>query len=232
MDAGRPIRIAPSLAAAPLDSLADLVVTLSHAGADVLHFDLEDGHFVPGIMNLGTRLISELRSLTDLPFDVHLMVEEPYQMLPKVIAAGADMVSVHVEACRYPRRCLRMIKDSRVQAGLAINPKTPLPDIPYLLPLLDFVDILTTEPEEPDWPFLPEILRKVREVAELRGHLDQPVAIEVDGGITEHTAPLAVQAGADILVAGRAVFGEREIEENIQQLRASFAATGSTDEDA
>lgn len=231
MSTGRHIRIAPSLAAAPLGSLADLLVTLSEAGVDALHIDLEDGHFVPGVMNLGTRMISELRALTDLPFDVHLMVEDPYQMLPTVISAGADMVSIHIESCRYPRRCLRMIKNGEVQAGLAINPKTPLPDLSYLLPLLDYVDILTTEPEEPDWPFLPQVLAKVRDLAEIRKNLDHPLAIEVDGGISEHTAPLAAQAGADILVAGRAVFGEEDIKTSIQRLRARLTTASNTSED-
>lgn len=225
----RTIRISPSVAAAPLDSLERLVGELEQAGADSLHIDLEDGTFVPGVMNLGTRIISELASLTRLPLDVHMMVREPERMLPAVVAAGAAQVSFHFEASPYPRRILRMIKDQGLTSGLAFNPKTPVPDLTYLMPLLDFIDILTTEPELPDWPFLPATLEKVRALDGLRTQAGASYLIQVDGGISIENASEAARAGADILVAGRAVFGGGSIIDNLQELRIQTEAEGEVE---
>ncbi|MDH5508432.1 MAG: ribulose-phosphate 3-epimerase, partial [Anaerolineae bacterium] len=146
------IRIAASLASAPMDRLGQVVKDLELSGVDYIHFDVEDGVFVP-VMTLGTRLIQNLRNLTDLPFDVHLMMVDPEWLLPDLVKFGANRISVHYEACRYPRRVLRHIAALGASPGLAINPATPLPDLSYLLPYLSFVVILTTEPEFPDCPF-------------------------------------------------------------------------------
>lgn len=216
--AGR-LQIAPSLAAAPLSNLRELAQGLERAGADYLHIDLEDGVFVPGVMNLGIRLIEQLRPLTTLPFDVHLMVTDPEALLPAVVEAGGTHVSVHFEATDYPRRTLRMIRQHGLKAGVAFNPKTPLPDVSYLLPLVDYFDILTTEPELPDWPFLPEVLQKADTLAKVREQHEATFLIEVDGGISEQNAHQAVLAGADILVAGRAIFQGGGLEENVKGLR-------------
>jgi ribulose-phosphate 3-epimerase len=220
------LEIAPSLAAAPLANLAELVKELERVGADLLHIDLEDGKFVPGVMNLGIRLIEQLRPMTTLPLDVHLMVSEPELLLPALVEAGATHISVHFEATKYPRRTLRMIRDSGSRAGLAFNPKTPLPNVSYLLPLVDYIDVLTTEPELPDWPFLPEMLEKVRALAEVRSEREASFLIEVDGGVSAKNAHLARLAGADILVAGRAVFEGGKLEQNIKAIREA-ASTGS-----
>jgi len=162
------IRISPSLASAPMDRLGQVIFELEEAGADYIHFDIEDGSFVP-VMTLGTKIIPDLRRFTRLPFDVHLMMVNPEWILPDLTASGANRISVHYEACPYPRRVLRRITSLGALAGLAFNPATPLPDLTYLLPYLSFVVILTTEPELPNSPFLPEVLEKVRRGRQAKG---------------------------------------------------------------
>jgi len=202
--------------------LADLLQDLEAAGADIIHFDLEDGTFVP-MMTLGTRIIGDLRAFTHLPFDVHLMIHNPEWIIPQVIALGADRVSVHYEACPYPHRTLRLIRQHGARAGLAFNPKTPLCDLRYLQPYLDFVLILTSEPEYPDADFLPEVLDKVREGRRILANT--AVDWGVDGGITPENVSLAVAAGANIIVSGRGVFHGGTISENIAALRTAAGTT-------
>lgn len=215
------ISIAPSLASAPMGHLADTIVELERAGADAIHFDLEDGHFVP-VMTLGTRLIAELRPLTHLPFDVHLMVDNPEQVIPLVAPLGADAISVHHEACLYPRRTLRMIRDLGKRAGLAFNPKTSFPPLDYLLPYLDFVLILTTEPEMPDCPYLPAVLDNVRAAAAFARERHPRLTVVADGGIDANNIAEVVAAGATAIVAGRAVFAGGKIAANLRRLREAL----------
>lgn len=212
-------KISVSLAAAPMRHLEQTVRELEIAGADYLHFDLEDGSFTP-VMTLGTRIIAESRRLTQLPFDVHLMMVNPEWILPDLVAHGANRISVHYEACPYPRRVLRQIVSLGAQAGLAFNPATSLPDLGYLLPHLSFIVILTTEPELPDSPFLPEMLRKVREGKQSR-RLDE-VEWVVDGGITPQNISEVAEVGAGTVVVGRAVFANGDIHGNITALRAAL----------
>ena len=212
------IHISPSMAAAPMDRLGQVILELEKAGADSIHFDIEDGSFVP-VMTLGTRIIRDLRPLTRLPFDVHLMMVTPEWILPELVAHGANRISVHYEACPYPRRVLRQIVSLGAQAGIAFNPATPLPDLKYLSPYLSFVVILTTEPEIPDCPFLPEVLDKVREGRQVQGQ--EGIEWVVDGGVTAENLSHIVEAGADTVVVGRAVFNEGKIFENMAALRAA-----------
>ncbi|HLF74753.1 MAG TPA: ribulose-phosphate 3-epimerase [Anaerolineales bacterium] len=214
-----PVRIAPSLASASMDRLGQVLVELETAGADYIHFDVEDGSFVP-VMTLGTKLISDLRPLTGLPFDVHLMMVNPEWILPGLIRSGANRVSVHYEACPYPRRVLHEIVSLGAQAGLAFNPATPLPDLSYLLPYLSFVVILTTEPEIPESPFLPEVLEKVQDGKRVRGL--QELEWVVDGDVTSENLSSVIQAGADTVVVGRAIFKEDRIAENMMALRKAY----------
>lgn len=213
-----PLRIAPSLASAPLERLTQVIAELEGAGADYIHFDIEDGSFVP-MMTLGTKIIPDLRPLTRLPFDVHLMMVNPEWILPQLAAWGADRISVHYEACPYPRRALRQIVALGAQAGLVFNPATPVPDLTYLLPYLTFVVILTSEPELPDSPFLPQVLEKVRAGKQLTGLAG--IEWVVDGGVTPENISQVVQAGADTVVVGRAVFIHDKIKENMAALRAA-----------
>jgi ribulose-phosphate 3-epimerase len=211
-----PVRISPSLAAAPLDRLGQVVIELETAGANYIHFDIEDGSFVP-MMTLGTKMISDLRRTTRLPFDVHLMMVDPEWILPDVIRFGANRVSVHYEACPYPRRVLRQIVSLGAIAGLAFNPATPIPALTYLLPYLSFIVILTTEPEIPDCPFLPEVLEKVREGRQAKGL--ESIEWVVDGGLNPKNVSQVVAAGADTVVIGRSVFKDGKILENMAALR-------------
>jgi len=210
------IKIAPSLASAPLTHLADTVHDLEKAGADYLHFDVEDGNFVP-VMSLGINIIKDLRPLTSLPFDVHLMVNNPEWIIPDLAKIGVEMVSVHYEACPYPRRTLGLIHQTGMMAGLAFNPKTPLPNLKHYLPFLSFVLILTTEPETKVSTYLPSVLDKVTE-GKMQPDLES-VLWEVDGGFTGENIMDAKKVQADIVVSGRGVFRDNKIEENIRKMK-------------
>lgn len=203
--------------------LAQVVADLERAGVDMIHFDLEDGHFVPAVMTLGTRLIGELRPLTRLPFDVHLMVSNPEQMIPAVAELGGDTIAAHYEACLYPRRTLRQIKELGKGAGMAFNPKTPLPDLEYLLPHLDYVIVLTTEPELPDCPFIPQALDNVRAAAAFAREYHPALGIVADGGVDASNIAQVVEAGANVVVAGRGAFGGGRIVENVRRMRDAAA---------
>jgi len=213
------LRISPSLAAAPLDRLGQVVLALEKGGADYIHFDIEDGSFVP-VMTLGTKIITDLRSFTQLPFDVHLMMVNPEWILPELVQSGADRVSVHYEACPYPRRVLRQIVSLGATAGIAFNPATSIPDLAYLSPYLSFVVVLTTEPEIPDCPFLPEVLEKVRKGKQVQSL--ERIEWVVDGGINAENISQVLDAGADTVVIGRSVFKEDKISENMAALRAAL----------
>jgi len=213
-----PFRISPSLASVSLTKLPESLAELEAAGVDFLHFDIEDGVFVP-VMTLGTKIIADLRPLTDLPFDVHLMVKDPDWLIPEVVDAGADRVAVHYEACPYPRRILRQISELGAAPGLAFNPATPLPDLEYLAPYLSFLIILTTEPEGPDCPFLPDVLEKLQAKASspYLGSLEWVV----DGGVNPGNIKEVLDAGADTVVVGRAAFQGGMILQNISDLKAA-----------
>jgi len=210
------VKIAPSIASGPLIHLADTIRTLENAGADIIHFDIEDGCFVPE-MTIGIKVIKELRPLTNLPFDVHLMTREPEWLIPILAEMGVNMVSVHFEACPYPRRTLGIIHESGMQAGLAFNPKTPVPTLQHYLPFLSFVLILTTEPESTNYAYLPSILRKVDRRKKQKGI--GKVLWEVDGGFTAENISDAAAVGVDIVVSGRGVFFEGMIEKNINEMK-------------
>jgi len=212
------MRLYPSLAAAPLTNLEETVRQLELAEVDGLHFDIEDGSFVP-VMTLGTKLIADLRPLTRLPFDVHLMMVDPEWIVPELVRAGADRLSVHFEACPYPRRVLRAIHDLGAQPGLAFNPATPIPDLAYLRPYLSFVLILTTEPELPDPVHLPDVVDRVRQNKRRPGL--EGVEWVVDGGRSASNLREAARAGADAAVVGRAFFRDGDIQGNAARLRAA-----------
>jgi len=209
------MRISVSLASASLVNLEKTIQTLEQNRIDYLHFDIEDGCFVPAL-TLGIKIIEDLRPISHLPFDVHLMVKDPEWLIEDVIRKGANRVSVHYEACPYPRRVLRQITSLGAVAGIAINPATSLPDLRFLLPYLSFVLILSTEPERGSPPFLPTVLDKVR-----NGKSEDLRNVEwvVDGGISPDNIAEVIRAGADTVVVGRSVFKDGKITENIAALR-------------
>jgi len=211
------LKIAPSIVSAPLNCLEKLIKELEDSRVSYIHFDIEDGQFVQS-MNLGVKIISDLRPLTMLPFDVHLMMFNPEWLIEDLIRLGANRIAVHYEACLYPRRILRRIVELGAVAGLAFNPATALPDLRYLLPFLSFVVILTTEPESQDAPFLPEVLGKINSAKQFT----QLKKIEwvVDGGICPENLNMVLKAGAETVVVGRSIFRRGRIKQNVEALRA------------
>ena len=208
------IKISPSLVSAPFLRLDQAIHDLEAADADMVHFDIEDGCFVP-VMNLGLKSIRELRPLTKLPFDVHLMMVNPEWIIPVLADYGVDRLSVHYEACPYPRRILKLIARHGMQAGLAFNPKTPIPDLNFCLPYLSFVVLLTTEPEEWSGEYLPSVLNKVRKNKEKYKNVEWVV----DGGVNFDNIQDIYSAGADVVVSGRTIFEDGKIVENIKELK-------------
>lgn len=216
MSAG--LQLLPSLVSAPLLDMQAALAALQKAGIQTLHIDVEDGHFVP-VMNLGTRLINHLRVEGRFVLDVHLMVSDPETVIPWVVEAGAHSVSFHYEASAYPRRHLQLLRQHSLAAGLAINPKTPLPALDYLQDCLDFLIILTTEPEEPNFPFLPQVLEKVRQARQWAHEHAPGLHIVADGGVGVGNIADVLRAGADRVVVGRALFKGGSITENINALQ-------------
>lgn len=199
-----------------MDRLGEVVRTLDEAGADYIHIDIEDGSFVP-VMTLGTKLIPDLRPMTNLPFDVHLMMVNPEWIIPQLAADGADRIAVHLESCLYPRRTLGLIEEVGAVPGLALNSVTPLPDLRYLLPILKFVILLSTEPEHQDCPFLPEVLDKLRLAKAEPAYAE--IEWVIDGGVGIDNLAQVVQAGADTVVIGRSTFKEGRVQENLETFR-------------
>ena len=210
------VKISPSIASASFLDLVNTVKKLEAGGADYLHFDIEDGSFVRE-MRLGVKIIQDLRAVTTLPFDVHLMMVDPEWIIPVLSKIGIEMLSVHYEATEYPRRVLGMIHNAGMQAGLAFNPKTPIGDLSIYFPYLQFVNVLTTEPEVKDCTYLPQMLEKVRRIK--ANKITQGLVCEVDGGFSPENIGDAAAAGAGIVVAGRGIFMDGKIEENIRKMK-------------
>ena len=200
----RPIQIAPSILAADFARLGEQVTTVAAAGADVIHVDVMDGHFVPNI-TMGPLVVSALSRIVSVPLDVHLMITDPDRYLDAFVKAGAGIISVHVEATVHLDRTLTRIRELGARAGVAINPGTPLSALSEVLDLVDQVIVMSVNPGFGGQSFIP---RSVTRVAELRALLaDRPVDIEVDGGVDSGNARTLVQAGATMLVAGASIFG-------------------------
>lgn len=212
------VQIAPSILAADFARLADEIARVEAAGADLLHIDVMDGHFVPNL-SIGPPVIQALDAVTDLPLDVHLMVEQPDALLPAFIEAGSDFLSVHVEACRHLHRTVQFIKDAGVRAGVVLNPATPLHALEAILPELDMVLLMSVNPGFGGQHFIPATLDKIRVLKRQIAARGLAVAIEVDGGIKSSNASQIRDAGADILVAGTAIFGQRDYHQAICALR-------------
>ncbi len=205
----RCVRIAPSILSADFAYLGTAVEMAEAAGADVIHVDVMDGHFVPNI-TIGPMVVAALRKVTQLPLDVHLMIENPERYVEPFAQAGADVLTVHPEATPHLHRVLQQIRDLGVQAGVALNPATSEQSLRYVAHMLDLVLVMTVNPGFGGQDFLPEMLPKI---AAVRGILDMAgrrAWLSVDGGINITTAPLVVAQGADHLVAGSAIFAAPE----------------------
>lgn len=218
------IELAPSILSADFARLADQVREAEDGGATVLHVDVMDGHFVPNL-TIGPPVVASLRKATNLPLDVHLMIEDPDRFIPAFIDAGADWISVHQEACVHLNRTLDLIQQQRVLAGVAINPATPLAMLDEVLGMLDFVLVMSVNPGFGGQKFIPSSVEKIRKLVAARNLRRLNFRIEVDGGIALATVGDVVRAGAEVLVAGNAVFGRGNPKEDAENLlRAAIEA--------
>jgi ribulose-phosphate 3-epimerase len=213
------IKIAPSLLAADFSRLGEEIREIEEAGADLLHIDVMDGHFVPNI-TIGVPVVASLKGATRLPLDVHLMIDNPGKFIKPFARAGADMITFHLEVIPEPEEILKAIKGYGVKAGLALNPSTPLSKLAPVMKGSDMVLLMTVNPGFGGQAFMPEVIPKVRELRKIIEERNLLVDIEVDGGINKETARQVVSAGANVLVAGTAIFSGEDRKANIQALRA------------
>jgi len=211
------IDLAPSILSADFAHLADGIQAVEDGGATVLHVDVMDGHFVPNI-TIGPPVVASLRKVTRLPLDVHLMIENPDQYIPAFADAGADWISVHQEACVHLHRTLELIRSHGVNAGVVINPATPVQTLGEVLDMVHHVLVMSVNPGFGAQKFIPASLDKVRKLATMRTARGANFRIEIDGGMADDTIPDAVRAGVEVLVAGNAVFGQGNPRENTQRL--------------
>lgn len=215
----RQLLIAPSILSADFARLGEEIRDVEQGGADWIHVDVMDGHFVPN-MTIGPLIVEAIRPVTRLPLDVHLMIEQPDRYIPAFAKAGADYISVHAEACVHLHRTIHHIREQGVKAGVVLNPATPLSAIDYVLEDVDLVLLMTVNPGFGGQKYISPVTAKI---AELKRLLDtrglHRIHIEVDGGINEETARTVTQAGANVLVAGNAVFGQPDRADAIRRIR-------------
>ena len=212
------VEIAPSILSADFSRLGEQVETVKSGGASMLHVDVMDGRFVPNI-SIGVPVVRSLRAATDLILDCHLMIEEPDRYVPAFIEAGAQMISVHQEACPHLDRSVQLIRDLGAQAGVVLNPATPVHLLDDLLGSLDFVLIMSVNPGFGGQKLLPYTLDKVRRLAQLREERGLSYRIEIDGGVTLDNLSATIEAGCDIVVAGSSIFGAEDARAAFQAMR-------------
>jgi ribulose-phosphate 3-epimerase len=205
----RPVRIAPSILSADFSTLGEQVRAASDAGVDYIHCDVMDGHFVPPI-TFGPLVIEAVRRATSVPIDVHMMVESPERYVDDIARAGATFFTAHIEATRHIHRVVQSVKAAGMKAGVAINPGTPASAIEAILPDVDLILVMSVNPGWGGQPFISETLEKVRKLRSMIDARSLDTELEIDGGIAETTITAAVEAGADVLVAGSAIYNERE----------------------
>ena len=210
------VKIAPSILSADFANLQSEIEKLDKSGADWIHVDVMDGNYVPNL-TLGPAIVKSLRQYTKLPFDVHLMVANPDQMIPWFVAAGADIITVHAEVCPHLDKTLQTIRSYGIKAGIALNPATSEDVLKYVLDKVDMVLVMSVNPGFGGQKFIEAAINKIVEIKEMIG--DRNIEIEVDGGVNPLTASRCISAGADVLVAGTAVFAGGEYAHNIESLR-------------
>lgn len=216
-------RIAPSVLSADFAALGEAVTAVERGGADLIHVDVMDGHFVPNL-TIGPPVVRALRRVATVPLDVHLMIEEPDRFLEAFAQAGAHLLTVHVEAVPHLHRTIAAIKSLGMQAGVALNPSTPVGALEEIAADLDLVLIMSVNPGFGGQSFIPHSIEKIRRMRALLTRVRSHAVIEVDGGIDDTTAGRVVEAGAEILVAGHAIFGSGAPELAVSRLRAAALA--------
>lgn len=212
------VKVAPSILSANFSKLGQEIQEVEKGGADYIHVDVMDGHFVPNI-TIGPLVVDAIKPKTSLPLDVHLMIENPDDYITMFAEAGASIISVHQEVTPHLHRTIQLIKENDVKAGVVINPATPVELILPILPDVDLILIMTVNPGFGGQTFIDSSLQKLEQVAKWRKDMDLSFEIEVDGGINVHTAKQAVDAGADVLVAGSAVFNQANRHKAMREIR-------------
>ena len=217
------IKLAPSILSADFARLGEQIDEAARAGADYIHIDVMDGHFVPNI-SIGVPVVASVRRVTNLPLDVHLMIEHPERYISDFVKAGADIITVHVEASAHLHGTIQAIKDQGVKAGVSLNPPTPLSTVEEFLPRVDLVLVMSVNPGFGGQSFIPESLPRVASMRKLLEDRGLSAELEVDGGITADNAPAIIEAGANVLVAGNSVFRAPDgIGQALRRLREAAA---------
>jgi len=212
------IKIAPSILSADFSILGEEVKKLDMAGADYIHVDVMDGHFVPNI-TFGPVVIKKIRKYTKLPFDVHLMISPVEKYIKDFVDAGADIITIHPEATDNIERCVKTIKSLGKKAGVSLNPKTSISSIEKIIDTLDLILVMSVHPGFAGQSFMPEVLSKVKELRKIIDANGLKIDLEIDGGINFETGALAIKSGADVLVSGTTIFSGKSLKDNIQKLR-------------
>ncbi|MEJ8553730.1 ribulose-phosphate 3-epimerase [Tepidibacter sp. Z1-5] len=214
------IKLAPSILSADFARLLDDVKKVENAGCEYLHIDVMDGHFVPNI-TLGPSIVKSLRKDVDMVFDVHLMIENPDNYIQDFVNAGADIITVHQETCKHLHRTIQNIKSMGVKACVSLNPATSVETIKHVIDELDMVLIMTVNPGFGGQSFIDGMIDKIKEVRDLANERNLNIEIQVDGGMKPSNVHKAVKAGADVIVAGSAIFGSDDINKTVQEFRSN-----------
>lgn len=213
-------KIAPSILSADFSKLGEEIKDVERGGAEYIHVDVMDGHFVPNI-TIGPLIVEAIKPVTDLPLDVHLMIENPDAYIQEFADAGASIITVHQEASVHLHRTIQLIKKAGVKAGVVINPATPVQMIKDILPEVDLVLLMSVNPGFGGQSFIPQTIERIEQVAKWREQMNLSFEIEVDGGVNVQTAKACTDAGADVLVAGSAVFNQQDRKKAIEELLIS-----------
>ncbi|AEB76173.1 ribulose-phosphate 3-epimerase [Clostridium botulinum] len=215
------VKLAPSILSADFSKLGEDIKSLDKYGADMIHIDVMDGMFVPNI-SFGIPIMKSIRNITKLPFDVHLMIEDPARYIEDFAKSGADIITVHYEADKHLDRTVNYIKSFGVKAGVAINPATPIESIKHIIPIADMVLIMSVNPGFGGQKYINYCSEKIKEVKAIAEKFNKDLLIQVDGGVGINNIKHVVESGANVIVAGSAVFKNGEIEKNIKELKEGF----------